>query len=286
MEKKALGRGLEALLPKGNIFTARPSLTGGEGVGQDIPMHQIRPNRFQPREDFSEDSLAPLADSLRQNGMLQPVVVRQMGDGGYELVAGERRFRAAKLAGWQRVQAIVRNCSDEEAMVLALEENLQRSDLNPMETARAYHRLMNEFGLTQDTVAKRLGRERSTVANILRLVQLAHEVQKWVEAGTLSAGHAKVLLGCAKDDQVALARQIVDGQLSVRQAERLAARAGKRSRATRRPSDTSIYVSIEERLRRQLGTRVSITRGRKAGKIVVHFFSAEDLDRLVEMMLA
>ncbi|TKB70452.1 MAG: ParB/RepB/Spo0J family partition protein [Nitrospira sp.] len=286
MEKKALGRGLEALLPKGNTFTARPSPTGGEDVGQDIPVHQIRPNRFQPREDFSEDSLAQLTDSLRQNGMLQPVVVRRMGDGGYELVAGERRFRAAELAGWQRVPAIVRNCSDEEAMVLALEENLQRSDLNPMETARAYHRLMNEFGLTQDTMAKRLGRDRSTVANILRLVQLAHEVQRWVEAGTLSAGHAKVLLGCAKDDQVALARQIVDGQLSVRQAERLAGRAGKRSRPTRQAINTSIYVSIEERLRRQLGTRVSITRGRKAGKIVVHFFSAEDLDRLVEMMLA
>jgi ParB family chromosome partitioning protein len=189
------------------------------------------------------------------------------------------------MAGWPRIPAIVRNCSDEEAMLLALEENIQRSDLNPMETARAYHRLMNEFGLTQDTVAKRLGKDRSTVANILRLNQLANDVQQFVEAGTLSTGHAKVLLGCAKDAQSSLARQIIDQQLSVRQAEGLAARAARHPRQRRLSSNASIYLSIEERLQRRLGTRVSIARSRKGGKIVVHFYSPEDLDRLVETML-
>lgn len=284
MEKKALGRGLEALLPKGSTVTTRPSVTETDDVGYEIPLHLIRPNRYQPREEFSEETLSQLADSLRQNGMLQPIVVRKMGDGGYELVAGERRFRAAKMAGWPRIPAIVRNCTDEEAMLLALEENIQRNDLNPMETARAYHRLMSEFGLTQDTVAKRLGKDRSTVANVLRLNQLANDVQQWVETGALSTGHAKVLLGCPKDYQSSLARQIVDQQLSVRQAERLVARAGKRPRASRAPLNTSIYLSIEERLQRQLGTRVSITQGRKGGKIVVHFFSPDDLHRLVETM--
>ncbi len=285
MEKKALGRGLEALLPKGGSVAARPASVEASEAGLEIPLHQIRPNRYQPREEFSEETLSQLADSLRHNGMLQPIVVRKMGDGGYELVAGERRFRAAKLAGWPRIPAIVRNCTDEEAMLLALEENIQRSDLNPMETARAYHRLMSEFGLTQDTVAKRLGKDRSTVANILRLNQLADDVQRWVETGALSTGHAKVLLGCAKEDQLPLARHIVDRQLSVRQAERLAARAGKRPRASRASSNTSIYLSIEERLQRHLGTRVSIARGRKGGKIVVHFFSPDDLHRLVETIL-
>ncbi len=284
MEKKALGRGLEALLPKGTSIAARPS-TEQEEVGHEIPLHHIRPNRYQPREDFPEEILAQLADSLRQNGMLQPVVVRRMGDGGYELVAGERRFRAAKLAGWPRVPAIVRNCTDEEAMLLALEENLQRSDLNPMETARAYQRLMSEFGLTQDTVATRLGKDRSTVANILRLNQLANDVQQWVESGRLSTGHAKVVLGAPKDQQATLARLIIDQQLSVRQAERVAAKSGKPARQARRSTTTSIYVSIEERLQRRLGTRVSIARRRKGGTIVLHFFSPEDLNRLVELML-
>ncbi len=284
MEKKALGRGLEALLPKGTSIAARPS-TEQEEVGHEIPLHHIRPNRYQPREDFPEEILAQLADSLRQNGMLQPVVVRRMGDGGYELVAGERRFRAAKLAGWPRVPAIVRNCTDEEAMLLALEENLQRSDLNPMETARAYQRLMSEFGLTQDTVATRLGKDRSTVANILRLNQLANDVQQWVESGRLSTGHAKVVLGAPKDQQATLARLIIDQQLSVRQAERVAAKSGKPARQARRSTTTSIYVSIEERLQRRLGTRVSIARRRTGGTIVLHFFSPEDLNRLVELML-
>lgn len=285
MEKKALGRGLEALLPKGSSLITRTAVSESDEAGHEIPLHQIRPNRYQPREEFSEESLSQLADSIRHNGMLQPIVVRKMGDGGYELVAGERRFRAAKLAGWPRIPAIVRNCTDEEAMLLALEENLQRSDLNPMETARAYHRLMTEFGLTQDTVAKRLGKDRSTVANILRLNQLASDVQQWVERGALSTGHAKVLLGCPKEAQLPLARRIIDHQLSVRQAERLAARAGKRVRTLRASSNESIYLSIEERLQRHLGTRVSIVRGRQGGRIVVHFFSPEDLNRLVETML-
>jgi ParB family chromosome partitioning protein len=280
MEKRALGKGLEALLPTG-IRPAAP-----DRDVQQVSVEQIHPNRYQPRTDFSETELAQLADSIKQNGLLQPVLVRRKGDGQFELIAGERRWRAAKLAGLQQIPALVRNTSDEQALVLALLENLQREDLNPMEAARAYHRMVAEFGFTQDALAQRIGKDRSSVANIVRLVNLPNEIQQLVESGHLSSGHAKVLLGLPKGEaQINLARQIVKDQLSVRQAEHLAESRAKGQKARRSAHRQKAYPDLEERLQRRLGTKVSIVKGRSGGKIVLDYFSPAELDRLVELLL-
>src|SRR5918996_1375580 len=218
MEKKALGRGLDALLPD----TRQKAVVSMQDI-EALPVDRVRPNPYQPRTEFAEDELAQLAESVKRNGVLQPVLVRRKADGAYELIAGERRLRAAKLAGLATIPAVVRNSSDEQAMELALVENLQRRDLNPMEAARAYYRLAHEFGFTQDTIASRVGKDRSSIANISRLINLPKEIQELVESGKLSTGHAKVLLSVTRvEQQLRLARLISDGQLSVRQAEHLA----------------------------------------------------------------
>jgi ParB family chromosome partitioning protein len=280
MEKKALGKGLGALLPE----TAATPVGGGDV--QDIPLNHIFPNRYQPRTEFSEAELLELAASVKQNGLLQPVLVRRKGDGFFELIAGERRFRAAKLAGLITIPAIIRNSSDQQAMELALVENLQRKDLNPMEAGRAYYRLVNEFSFTQDLVAQRIGKDRSSVANLMRLTNLPLEIQALVESGAITTGHAKVLLGLpTPEGQIALARQITEAQLSVRQAELLVSeqlRSIKPRRGLRRPHTTS---DLEERLQKRLGTRVTLTTGRRGGKIVLHYFSPVELDRLLELLL-
>jgi ParB family chromosome partitioning protein len=279
MEKKALGKGLGALLPETAPTTA------GHDI-QEIPLNQILPNRYQPRTEFSELELLELAASVKQNGVLQPVLVRRKGDGFFELIAGERRFRAAKVAGLATIPAIIRNSSDQQAMEFALIENLQRKDLNPMEAARAYHRLATEFHLTQDLIAQRVGKDRSSIANVLRLLNLPIEVQHLIESAALSSGHAKVLLGLpSADRQLALARQITEGHLSVRQAELLVGEqvaAIKPKRGVRRAHTLS---DIEERLQKRLGTRVRLAKGRRGGKIVLHFFSSAELDRLIELLL-
>jgi ParB family chromosome partitioning protein len=280
MEKRALGKGLEALLPT----SAKPT-TGAAEIHQ-LEIEQIRPNPYQPRKDFSEPELMQLAESLRQNGLLQPIVVRRKGDGFFELIAGERRLRAARLAGLSTIPAIVKNSSDEQTMELALVENLQRKDLNPMEAARAYHRLVNEFGFTQDAVAQRIGKDRSSIANIARLVNLSNEIQVLIESGQISTGHAKVLLGLTRpESQLKLAGQIVEQQLSVRQAEKLAARESRSAKSKRGVHKQKPYPDLEDRLQRRLGTRVQIMRSRRGGKIVVHYFSPVDLDRLVDLLL-
>ena len=191
MEKKALGKGLQALLPEKKYLSA--------GIGPEIleiPLDKIIPNRSQPRTIFGESELQGLAKSLKETGLLQPIVVRRIGDGSYELVAGERRWRAAKLAGLTAVSALIRVSNDEKSLVLALVENIQRQALNPMEEARAYSRLVAEFGLTQDQVAGAIGKDRSSVANIIRLVSLPNEIQKLLENQELTLGHAKVWLAC------------------------------------------------------------------------------------------
>lgn len=281
MEKKALGRGLEALLPESGWKGA-----SAPGEVQNLPLDQILPNRYQPRRKFDDSDLAQLAESVKQNGLLQPILVRRKGDGFYELIAGERRVRAARLAGLTTLPAIVRNSSDEQAIELALVENLQREDLNPMEAARAYHRLAHEFGLTQETIARRVGKDRSSIANIARLVNLPHEIQELVEAGMLTTGHAKVLLGSNQSEaQLRLARRIVEGQLSVREAEKMAASEPGTERPKQRARRPNVFAALQERLQKHLGTRVTISKGRRGGKIVVYYFAPTDLDRLVEMIL-
>lgn len=281
MEKKALGRGLDALLPLARVGTASE-----HADVQELSIDSIVPNRFQPRQSFPEMELVELAESLKQNGLLQPVLVRRKGDGIFELIAGERRLRAAKLAGLTKIPGLIRNCNDEESMMLALVENIQRNDLNPMETARAYHRMMNEFGLTQDIIAQKVGRERSSIANFVRLINLPEEVQQLVESGKLSTGHAKVILGLlAPDMQIKLARQIVDEHLSVREAEQILSSESTRRRKGRLLHRHGSLTGIEERLQKHLGTKVRLVRGRRGGKIIIQYFSSEELDGLIERLL-
>jgi ParB family chromosome partitioning protein len=281
MEKKALGRGLDALLP-----TGKTSIEPERGDVQELRLEAIVPNRYQPRQQFSELELTELTASLKQNGLLQPILVRRKGDGIFELIAGERRLRAAKLAGMQKIPALIRNVSDQESMVLALVENLQRDDLNPMETARAYQRMLNEFGLTQDAIAQKVSCDRSSVANMLRLVTLPHEVQQLVESDQLSMGHAKVILGLmTAAAQVSLARQIIRDQLSVREAERLVQDHAEARKPGKRPVRVPLRSDLEERLQKRLGTRVDVQKGRRGGKVVIHYFSPEELDGVVERLL-
>ncbi|MCP9442626.1 MAG: ParB/RepB/Spo0J family partition protein [Nitrospira sp.] len=282
MEKKALGKGLDALLP--SLPGNRPVESGDI---QYLRVEDIVPNRYQPRQQFSSEELAELAASIHETGMLQPIMVRRKGDGMYELISGERRWRASKEAGLKTVRAIVRNCSDDEAILIALIENLQRSDLNPMEIARAYLRMMNEFGLTHEMIAKKVGCDRSSVANAVRLTNLHPEVQKLVENQALSAGHAKVILGLESPElQLETSKKIVDQGLSVRETEKLVAsilRGGKRNRRTVRDHYS---LDLESKLKKKLGTKVSIQPRGKGGKIVIHYFSLEELEGIVETILS
>lgn len=281
MEKKALGRGLDALLP-----SARPVVEPERGDVEQLRLESIVPNRYQPRQQFSEAELLDLAKSLKENGLLQPVLVRRKGDGIFELIAGERRLRAAKLAGLEKIPALIRNCSDQESMMLALVENLQRDDLNPMETARAYHRMVNEFGLTQDAIAQKVGRDRSSIANLLRLMTLPTEIQELIETDQLSTGHAKVILGLvAPEAQIQLARRILQAQLSVREAERLLQHQAEGRRGAKRTARPPARSDLEERLQKRLGTRVHIEKGRRGGKIIIQYFSPEELVGVVERIL-
>jgi ParB family chromosome partitioning protein len=281
MEKKALGRGLDALLP-----SARPVVEPERGDVEQLRLESIVPNRYQPRQQFSEAELLDLAKSLKENGLLQPVLVRRKGDGIFELIAGERRLRAAKLAGLEKIPALIRNCSDQESMMLALVENLQRDDLNPMETARAYHRMVNEFGLTQDAIAQKVSRDRSSVANLLRLMTLPTEIQELIETDQLSTGHAKVILGLvAPEAQIQLARRILQAQLSVREAERLLQHQSEGRRGAKRAARPPARSDLEERLQKRLGTRVHIEKGRRGGKIIIQYFSPEELVGIVERIM-
>jgi ParB family transcriptional regulator, chromosome partitioning protein len=281
MEKRALGRGLDALLP-----TTKPAPMPELPEVQHLGVDAIVPNRYQPRQTFSAHELSELAASLKQSGLLQPVLVRRKGDGMYELISGERRWRAAREAGMETIQAVVRNCSDEESMLLALVENLQREDLNPMEMARAYQRMMNEFGLTQDIIAQRVGCERSSIANSVRLMNLPMEVQQLIESGQLSAGHAKVILGLANPaEQVRVANLVIVRNLSVRETEKiLASSVIIRKRNAKEPRRSPL-LDVEERLQKRLGTRVSVLNGKSGGKVIIHYFSPAELDGILEQLL-
>ena len=281
MEKKALGRGLDALLP-----TTKPAPMPELPEVQHLRIDAIVPNRYQPRQTFPPQELAELAASLKQSGLLQPVLVRRKGDGMYELISGERRWRAAREAGLETIQAMIRNCSDEESILLALVENLQREDLNPIEMARAYQRMMNEFGLTQDIVAQRVGCERSSVANAVRLLQLPIEVQHLIETDQLSAGHAKVILGLASPaEQLRVAHLVVSRNLSVRETENILSSGLIVRKRHAKELRRSPFSDVEERLQKRLGTKVSVLNGRRGGKVIIHYFSPAELDGLLEQLL-
>ena len=281
MEKKALGRGLDALLP-----AIKPVSMPELPEVQHLQVNAIVPNRYQPRQMFPLQELAELTASLKQSGLLQPILVRRKGDGIYELISGERRWRAAKQAGLETIQAVIRNCGDEESVVLSLVENLQRADLNPMEMARAYHRMMNEFGLTQDIIAQRVGCERSSIANVVRLINFPLEIQQLIETNQLSMGHAKVILGLSgQNEQLRVAQLVVSKALSVRETEKFieSSQAAKK-RGTKELQRTP-WSDVEERLQKRFGTKVMIHKGRRGGKIVIHYFSPPELDGILETLL-
>jgi ParB family transcriptional regulator, chromosome partitioning protein len=280
MTRKALGRGLGALLR--DVETAGPGL-------QQIPVGLVDANPFQPRRLLAEDRLRELADSIRSSGVVQPLLVRKDGD-RYQLVAGERRWRAACLAGLESVPAVIRDLTDQEALELALTENILREDLAPLEVAKAYQALQEKFGFSHEQIAARLGLDRSTVTNTLRLLKLPQEVQDLIDNETLTSGHARALLACSSsEEQIDLARRIAAARLSVREAERLSGshRGGrKRSRhADISPTDDPNSREAILEMERALGTRVRITGDQNRGKIEISYYSAQDLDRLFEKLV-
>lgn len=273
VKKKVLGRGLSALLTP----TVAPEGEKGAGLLQ-IPLAELRAGGFQPRKTFPPESLAELVASIREKGILVPVTVRPTPD-GYELVAGERRFRAAEAAGLSAIPAVVRKLTDREALEVALVDNLQRTDLNPIELAEGYHRLLHDFSLTQEQVAARIGKDRATVANTLRLLRLPAPVRQAVADGRLSAGHARALLGAPPEQVVPVFEAVMRRGLSVRETERLCS-PGKR-KAARKPSTADAHLkSLEEELSRRVGTRVRLRGTRRKGKVEISYFSPEELDRL------
>jgi len=288
--RKALGRGLEALLPTSGAFPAAPAAPAPSGL-LHLPVDAITPNPDQPRSTFPPDELAELSASIRMHGVLQPVVVRRVG-GGYQLIAGERRLRAARMAGLEQIPAVVRESDERARMELALVENLQREDLPPLDEAEAYRLLMEEYDLTQEEVATRVGKSRPAVANALRLLGLPDEVKARLRAGELTAGHARAVLSVpGTDEQVALAREIAERGLPKSEAERVAAarRArppASRPRATARNAarDDPNWRAVTDVLTRKLGTRVRLVPKARGGTIEIEFYSAEELDRLVHQL--
>ncbi|MFZ5570968.1 MAG: ParB/RepB/Spo0J family partition protein [Thermodesulfobacteriota bacterium] len=281
-KKVALGRGLDALFPD---IGEMDQQTAKDFFQCDVDL--IRPNPFQPRIRFSEEELAELKQSIQTQGILQPLIVRK-ADTGYELIAGERRLRASRMAGLRQVPVVVRNVPDTELLELSIVENIQRENLNPMEEAEAFRRLMNEFHLTQDQVAGKVGKSRSAVANFLRLVQLPEPIKKSLSEGRISMGHARALLGVETAAQQLAAWQVVVGkELSVRETEALIKRLKKEKEKRPAPSKSSdeiYFESLAEELSRHFGTKILIKRQGQKGKLEIEFYSNDDLDRLLMLL--
>lgn len=281
MAKRRLGRGLDALIPA----ATRQSMV------ESVAVDRIDPNPRQPRRDFDMDALAGLAQSIKEHGVVQPLLVRRNGE-RYELVAGERRLRAAEMAGLTEVSVVVGDFDDRQAMEIALIENLQREDLNPIEEAVALQRLRSDFGLTQDELSSRIGKSRPAIANALRLLSLEDEIQMSVSRGTISAGHARALLSIEDSDRrLKLFRDVVEHGLSVRQTEDLVKRVltgegtANVSRETKsKPAKDPNIAQVEDALRRILGTKVEIRDKKGRGRIQIEYYSLDDLDRILEAL--
>ncbi len=274
-EQKKLGRGFEDLADDGMSFAADEVL--------QVPLDSIRPNRFQPRKEITGTAFENLKTSIAQNGILQPVVVRP-GESGYELIAGERRWRAACELELEVIPAIIRQADDEKALELALVENIQREDLNPIDRAMAYRQLMNTFGLTQEEAAGRVGQERSTVANTLRLLDLPEDVREMLRDGRLLMGHARALLALKDSDAIVKAAgRVVEEGLSVRETEGLS-EPRRRGRPRVRRQKPPEILDLESRLRMRLGTKVEVRAGRRRGRIIIEYYSPDDLDRIIDSL--
>ncbi len=273
--KTALGKGLKALLPE----------TEDQKV-QELPLDAIMPNPEQPRKDFDEQALEELAESIKQKGVLQPIILRKDLSGGYIIVAGERRWRAAKMAGLKKIPAIVMDINKEESIEVALVENIQRDDLGALEMAEAFQRLIEEFGYTQEALASRIGKDRATVANYLRLLNLPQQVKDILRKGQLSMGHARALLSLpTKTLQIEVARKVLARGLSVRQTEALCRELQKKDKKAKRRSQKDPNIqALEDKLRQSLGTKVTLKHRGKKGKIEIEYYSLEELDRLIEIL--
>ena len=283
-QRKALGRGLSALLG-----TPTPETEVDSEKLREIDIDRIVPNTQQPRKYFNEEALNELADSIRAHGLIQPIIVQPLPDNLFQLIAGERRWRAAQKAGLMKLPAVVRDSTSDASLEIALIENLQREDLNPIEEAQAYEKLIVEFGLTQEEVARRVGKNRVTITNMLRLLRLPPEVQQWISEDRLTTGHAKALLSLSDLSSILdVARKIIQGSYSVRQAEMLVSRLGKggAQEATETPVavDPNVKAAIHA-LEQALGTKVTIQESHGKGRIELHFFSPEEMHRLYDGLM-
>ncbi|HEY2714108.1 MAG TPA: ParB/RepB/Spo0J family partition protein [Chthoniobacterales bacterium] len=287
MAKTGLGKGLGALISASPALRS-PEPEAGERV-QQITLTNIVPSPLQPRREFERGALDELIDSIRQRGIIQPLIVRQV-NGRFELIAGERRWRAAKEVGLTEAPVIVRQATDLEVLELSLIENLQRADLNPIEEAQAYARLANEFGMRQEDIAKQVGKSRASIANCMRLLDLDAQVQSWVVQNLLSVGHAKVLLGLkTRDEQRLMAERILRQSSTVRTTERMVARLlgkldGTRRRKRTDAANPSAISDLENRLQQHLATHVTIHYGEKRGRIEIEFYGNDDLERVVTVL--
>ena len=294
---RGLGKGLDALIPSGmneksvsnkekEKKNASSEKTGGETL---VNITKVEPNREQPRKNFDEDALEELADSIKQFGLLQPILVQDRKT-YYEIIAGERRWRAAKKAGLKEVPVIIKNLTEQEIVEIALIENIQREDLNPIEEAQAYKRLLTEFNLKQDEVAERVAKSRTAVTNSMRLLKLCDDVQQMIIDGMISTGHARALISIEdSEQQYQIAQQIFDEKLSVRDVEKLVKNLSKPAKAKKTvmtdKSLEAVYQDIEENLKQKLSTKVSITsKGNGAGKIEIEFYSHDDLEKLMDLL--
>lgn len=275
---RGLGKGLNALITSNLIEE-------GEQV-KEVSISEIRPNPYQPRKEFDQSAIDELASSIKEHGIISPLIVRKSIK-GYELVAGERRLRAAKSAGLQQVPVVVKAYTDQQLMEIALIENLQRENLNPLEEAEAYEKLISHHEYTQEQLAKRIGKSRPHVANMLRLLQLPEKIRNMVAASNLSMGHARALLGVEKEQlQLQLAKDVMEKGLNVRQLEELVkqlsvSRETKKKKAAKKEP---VLIEMEERLRSRFGTSVKIKKGTKRGKIEIDFYSQDDLQRIIDML--
>ncbi len=291
-KRRALGKGLDSLLPRAPQSAPPAASESDGGKPREIPIDLIDQNPFQTRSAVNEDQLAELAASIAANGVVQPVLVRPLAGGRFQLIAGERRWRASKIAGKTTVPAILRQVSDEQAMEITIVENLQRADLNPMEQARAFERLSREFHMTQEQMAQRTGKDRASVANFLRLLKLPTSVQSRVESGILTFGHARALLALQEFEQIERAAQrIAENSLSVRQTETLVqelidpSRKAKKASKPEPPVDANVR-DAQERLQRALGLKVTIEDRNGRGKVIIEYARLEDFDALMERFAA
>jgi len=289
MSKVALGKGLGALI-KPRVATPQPVVEAGEKV-QPVPLNDVVASPFQPRSEFRGEHLQELVESIREHGIIQPLIVRSRG-GKNELIAGERRWRAAQLLGLKEVPVIIREATDQEVLELALIENIQREDLNPIEEALAYQRLAKEFNLRQEDISKKVGKSRAAVANSMRLLELAPDVQSWLTQGRLTVGHAKVLLGAkSHEEQSLLANEVLRQNLTVRATEKLLAahlaRVNGAARPATRASGTALppsLLNVQNRLQHHLATHVALHHGEKRGRIEIEYYGNDDLQRLLTLL--